>query len=46
MGDLRRQEGMVRQLRDQQHEGAATTSKLEGGSGITKVGVTWGELKP
>lgn len=34
MEDLRMQEGMVRQLRNQQHQEATTTSKLERGSGI------------
>lgn len=46
MEDLRRQEGMVRQLRDQQHLEDTTTSKLRGKSRIARAGVTWGELGP
>lgn len=36
----------MRQLRDQLHQGATRTFNLEGGSGIAKAGITWGELKP
>lgn len=46
MEGLRRQEGLVRQLRDQLHQGATRTFNLEGGSGIAKAGITWGEPKP
>ena len=46
MEGLRRQEGLVRQHRDQLHQGATRTFNLEGGSGIAKAGITWGELKP